>query len=82
MRLVKVEWVDISDESKWFELSEVEKWATTKFRERMISVGFLIFQNDNFIVVAADYYPTEKMFNNLNMIPRTNVRKITTIRRV
>lgn len=54
-----VEWVDATNIATWEPLSDIEKWATGDgFLCR--NVGYLVYEDDNCVVLAARFSPDGK----------------------
>ena len=70
MEIVLVEWKDITAEmGNWIKAEAIAPEMSV-----VVSVGILVSENDEFIVLAADY-SEDKHFNGLNYIPKVLVTR-------
>lgn len=73
LELVVIKWIDSETEDGWGELAPAEP-----FSENM-SVGYLVSQEPDRYVLAADYDQESDHFNRVIRIPRCCVTKLKTI---
>ena len=74
MEILLVSWRDITAEmGNWIKAESVKPEMTT-----VTSVGILVLENDEFIVLASDY-SDDKHYNGLNYIPKNLVSRRETI---
>jgi hypothetical protein len=52
-RLMMVEWTDATNIGEWMDLSELREWATEKHGANVRNVGFLVYEDEECIVLAA-----------------------------
>lgn len=76
-QIVHVQWVDSQSQNGWHDLSDLEL-------ERSIthSVGLLITDNKEYIVVAHSFDPETDHYNGIMRIPKACILKTRTICRV
>lgn len=71
-RLLKVEWWDAEADNSWLTEEELEKELTEQ--ETVISVGFEIARDKNWLILGATN-SKNKLFNNTIRIPVPNIEK-------
>lgn len=74
LELIYIKWVDIEVDSGWDTMED----ALLPLEE-IHSVGYLVAQDLDTYVLAADYDPELETFNRTMKIPRSNVRRLRTV---
>jgi len=77
MTLEKIIWRDINSKSQWISSQEAVDWATAVFAADFITVGYVIYENDSFVVSAATLDTTHSdtlFFNDISMIPKVVIK--------
>lgn len=75
-KLVKIIWRDICGTCRWFSRDNAIDWADRAYALNHTTVGFMLYGDDRYVVVAATR-DTEDEYNDVSMIPRASVKKIT-----
>ena len=70
--LVKVVWVDSSDCGSWLTLDQINNMS---LHDNMVSVGFLVRNDPDFIIVSANI--GNEHFGATTLIPRVAIKMIT-----
>jgi len=82
MKIVKVTWKDISgisleENMAWHSSEQLLEAAQTDYDTDYVSIGVIVHQNDDFLVIAATYDCGDKiMYSDASMIPMAVVTKI------
>lgn len=79
MKLVKVIWRDIHGlDSGWKTKDELVKLSEEKYKQELVSVGYLVSKSKKFIVLAATHDGDMKSLglNDASMIPTKDVKRI------
>lgn len=74
-RLVKIIWIDPTSESAWQNEKEIDKWAIEVSKEKCISVGWIIRENKDYIIIASDRNDAGE-WANTNLIYKSLVQSI------
>jgi hypothetical protein len=67
----KITWRDISAEGRWMNLDECKAWGIKAMNADFVTIGYLIFENDDFVLSAATYDTTDPdhlSYNDVSMI--------------
>lgn len=75
MKLVKVTWEDSCTNNRWRELEDAKHDTTVK----VVSVGFLVYEDKEYLSVAANYGTNPPQISNTITIPKKTIKKIQTI---
>lgn len=83
-KFVKVIWRDIcgldsaDNSSAWFTKKQAEKEAQRRYEEKFTTVGEIIIDTIDYIVIAAtkDDDPEEPLYSDMSMIPKTVIAGI------
>jgi hypothetical protein len=75
--VVRVEWIDSVQEHGWSYLEESLKKSNDEAME-CVSVGFLVKETDNFIVLAESFMMASSSVSGFMQIPKVAVDKIDT----
>ena len=78
MKLYKIHWLDIVGGKDWYSLKEAVSFAKKKFKTTYYTVGYLIHEDKDMVVVASTYTVEddgEYSFNDVSMIPKSVVIK-------
>jgi hypothetical protein len=72
---INVIWEDIISESEWSELPKVIEWAQDTKAGVVQSTGFLVYEDDSYIVIAQDWMPASpESFNGYTRIPKSVIK--------
>jgi hypothetical protein len=78
MKLYKIHWLDIVGGKDWYSLKEAVSFAKKKFKTTYYTVGYLIYEDKDMVVVASTYTIEDDgdySFNDVSMIPKSVVIK-------
>jgi len=79
MKLVKIHWNDIVGGKDWMSLKEAKVWGDKKFGTIYYTVGYVIFKNKDYLLVASTWTledDGELAYNDISMIPLSVITKI------
>ena len=80
-QLVKVEWVDISLGAEWADLEDITEWAKEKWKEGIVTIGYLVLERKQYIVVAASYDITLDTYHDYSIIPKGAIKRVKRVER-
>lgn len=80
MRRVEIEWLDSISEGRWNDREQIERQAN---RANMLhrSVGYLLMDNDDFVLLAGSRGETNENYADTMQIPKVAVLAIHDLRR-
>ena len=67
--LVEIQWIDSETNSGWESVDKIEPPTST-----VLSLGFLIYEDSDFLILVADFDEAEDMCNRAIAIPKVCVR--------
>ena len=80
MKLVRIDWIDSHAGNEWKSLDEARREAEKDSALLVRSVGYVVADELDYILLAATWSPGEKsdedMVNNLMQIPRVAVKDL------
>ena len=76
MRHVKVTWKDITNQSGWHSLNQLEKFVADTEENIVYQVGYLYEEDGENIVLVDSYFEGETMYGAVTKIPKGCVVRI------
>ena len=70
MRCVKVTWKDITNQSGWHSLNQLEKFVADETENIVYQVGFLYEEDGDAIVLVDSYFEGKTMYGAVTKIPK------------
>lgn len=70
MNIVEVTWLDARHQFGPVGKTEIEFGAT------IMTLGYLLYRDKEFIVVAMEYWPDDNVYRNVSSIPRALVKRV------
>jgi len=74
-KLVKIYWKDAASSEAWEDLNEVRDWASKTYVTPCETVGELILDTDDYVVVAASNNGEKTLYGDKVLIPKTLIDK-------
>lgn len=72
----RILWRDIYSAARWMSIEEAKIWAQSQYEQKMETIGYVIYENHEFVVTAATVDPTNPVhpaFNDVSMIMKSVV---------
>jgi len=80
IKLVKVTWDDVcSPHESWSSVEDLKSWAIERRNLGMVTIGYLICEETDYIIVGATHDTKEGDFGDISMIPRGMIKSIEVI---
>ncbi len=76
MRMVKVTWKDITNQSGWHSLNQLEKFVGDTDENIVYQVGYLYEEDGENIVLVNSYFEGETLYGEVTKIPKGCVVKM------
>jgi len=81
MKLVQVDWIDITASVNWHFQDELDAFVTDDTERLVHQVGYLYEEDENQIVLLDCYFDNKLMYGNAHKIPRGCVVEIFELRK-
>lgn len=78
MRSHRIHWRDICGTIQWMDLKEAISWGQESFAKHYVTTGKIIFENEDFILVAATTSKEDDgtySYNDISMIMKSIIIK-------
>ena len=79
--ILQVKWRDATSNAEWHDKEKVDKLLETAICDRMLTVGYFIQDNDDWILLADTIDPADKMISNYFIIPKACIMKIVVLKK-
>jgi hypothetical protein len=77
MKLSKVTWLDINSGDRWMDLEEAIAWGEEKYAADFVTVGYILHQTPDFVIIAATIDTDQESYHDISMIPCSVIKSIT-----
>lgn len=70
MKIVQVDWIDITNSVNWHYQDELDSFVTDEKEKLVTQVGYLYEEDENQVVLLDSYFLNKEMYGNAHKIPR------------
>lgn len=79
MKYTEIKWRDIASvsgyEQEWYSVSDATERAKMLYDTEYITIGTIINETEEFVVIATTYDPFQETYSDISMIPKVNIIK-------
>lgn len=81
MKIVQVDWIDITSSINWHSQNKLDKWVTEESEKLVHQIGYLYEEDENQIVLLDSYFDNKEMYGNATKIPKGCIISVTELRK-